>query len=646
MIFKVSSGGEMERGRFFILSLSLVQLYLCADDIIVVHNKTDDPVFVRVYCEPIFSESEAVEAGDLYEVAKNGSQEVVRPEKNMSCTRHLAFAHDKNLLPIMMSKKNFHKLPSIGIGLTTAGRIFDNFYIVSEKGVLKGFNTLTWQPYQLLYEYERLLRKDSSLVTNNPYKDKVAQVRIGTDVCKEEKDYVRNREKKVKVALEKFLDRTLNGSFIPKIAFINSGGGARAFISSIGWHVGAQEIGLLDAVTYDIGLSGGSWFINCWLLSGQQPSEFKKIMQPLMNKELYPSGNRFAPDELKEFFNAFMVRDTLHQPTTLVNLWGALLANRYLAPYGSKRQEMLFSTLGQQLHGDKPFPIITAVSGHTSDLRSNRKSMHWFEMTPFEVGAIGGWLGNAHVPTWGFGRVYNKKGVSEDYNPQYDIGLLMGICGSAFAITYARTYEETIKAGASSITMFGTSGDKIADMIIDKLLSEEIQKIAIEKRISVSKVPNFAKDVTKSIIKDDLLRLADAGIAFNLPVPPALERKADMLILFDASESIKMAPELQVAEQYVRANGYKFPPLAFNDIEKRPATVFVDQKDNQTPVVVYMPNTDPSGQLNTSFDVTKFNYSPVEFNMLSGVTESNMKSSKDAIKQALTDLIERHNGFE
>jgi hypothetical protein len=441
----------VKSGYFLILSLFLVQLYLCADDIITVHNKADDPIFLRVYCEPIFSESENVKAGDLYEIAKDGSREIVRPEKKMTCTRHLAFARDKNLLPITMTKKNFHALPSIGIGITTAGRMFDNFYIASEKGVLKGFNTLTWQPYQLLFEYDQLLSKKSSLVNNNPYKDKIAQVRIGTDVCKEEKDYVKKREKKIKIALETFLGKKLNGSFIPKIAFINSGGGARAFISSLGWHVGAQEIGLLDAVTYDIGLSGGSWFINCWLLSGQQPSEFKKIMQPLMNKELYPSGNRFAPDELQEFFNALMIRDTLHQPTTLVNLWGALLANRYLAPYGSKRQEMLFSTLGQQLKEDKPFPIVTAVSGHTSDLKINRKSMHWFEMTPFEVGAIGDWLGHAHIPTWGFGRVYDKKGVSEDTNPQYDIGLIMGICGSAFAISYARTYEETIKAGVAYI---------------------------------------------------------------------------------------------------------------------------------------------------------------------------------------------------
>lgn len=636
----------MKRGYFFITFLVVVQHYLCADDIITVYNKTNNTLFVRVYCEPIFSESEDVKAGNLYELVKDGSQEILRPAKKVTCTRHLAFAHDKDLLPERMTKKKFHTLSSIGIGLTTAGRMFDTFYITSEGGILKGFNTLTWQPYQLLSEYDQSLLKKSSFANDNPYKDRVAQIRIGADVCKEEMDYVSRRQERVKIALEKFLGRKLNGSFIPKIAFINSGGGARAFISSIGWHVGAQEIDLLDAVTYDIGLSGGSWFINCWLLSGQQPSEFKKMMQPLMNKELFPSGNRFAPDELQEFFNALMIRDALRQPITLVNLWGALLANRYLAPYGNKRQEVPFSTLIDPLSVDKPFPIVTAVSGHVSDLKANKKYMHWFEMTPFEVGAIGDWLGHAHIPTWGFGRVYNQKGFSEDNNPQYDVGLIMGICGSAFAISYARTYEEVIKSGAASISMFGTSGDKIADMIIDKLIPKNVQKIAIAKRISVAKVPNFAKDVAKSSVKDDTLRLADAGIAFNLPIAPALERKVDMLILFDASETIKMAPELQVAEQYIRTQGYKFPQLSFDSLEKRPVTIFVDQKDKQVPVVAYMPRIDPSEKVDTAFDIMKFNYSPLEFNMLSGVTESNMRASEDAIKQALIDLIERHNGFE
>lgn len=633
----------MKRMYCFILVLLGFQFQFHAESLITIHNKTKEVVFARIYCVPIF-ELIKVEGGELYELWPDESKEVRRPEKNIACTRHLAFSLSKNQLAEELAKKEFEQLPSIGIGLTTGNRIFDNFYVTQEKGKLKGYNTLTWQPQQLLYDYEQSLL-NSALVKNNPYKDKVARLRVGADISPDEKNYVRMIEPKVKSALEKFLGRKLNGSFIPKIAFINSGGGARAFISCLGWHVGAQEIGLLDAITYDIGLSGGSWFISCWLLSGQQPAEFKKAVQPLLNKELYPSGTRFSPGELKEFIDSIMVRNVLEQPVTIVNLWGSLLANRYLAPYGSQRQEMLFSTLSQKLQGKWPFPILTAASGHTSDLTAHRHSMDWFEMTPFEVGAVGDWLGHAHIPTWGFGRAY-KKDVSIDNKPQYDVGLIMGICGSAFAMTYARTYAETIQAAIASIPIFGTTADKVADVLIERLVPENIQDLASSKRLTVAKVPNFAKDLVGSTIKDDTLRLVDAGIAFNLPIPSALKRKVDMLILLDASESFKMASELQIAERYIRAHGYKFPPLTFNDIEKKPATLFEDADDQQSPVVIYMPNTDPTGKLNSSFDVMKFNYSPVEFGMLSGVTESNMKVSQDIIKKALIDLIERHNGFE
>ena len=144
--------------------------------------------------------------------------------------------------------------------------MFDNFYISSDfAGSLKGHNTLTWQPFKLLDEYEKSLIKSSPLINNNPYKKQVAYVRVGDLVGQGEQAYLDVRLPRVKAALRKFLGKKLNGSFIPKIALINSGGGARALIACLGWHVGAQEIGLLDAVTYDIGLSGGAWFVGTWI---------------------------------------------------------------------------------------------------------------------------------------------------------------------------------------------------------------------------------------------------------------------------------------------------------------------------------------------------------------------------------------------
>ena len=48
---------------------------------------------------------------------------------------------------------------------------------------------------------------------------------------------------------------------LPRIGFCYSGGGVRALINGLGATLGADAIGLHDAVLYSSGLSGGSWFL-------------------------------------------------------------------------------------------------------------------------------------------------------------------------------------------------------------------------------------------------------------------------------------------------------------------------------------------------------------------------------------------------
>ncbi len=621
----------MQKKFYFMLALVGMQLY--ADDMITVYNQTAKPVWAIIYCVPTISIEDAqAKGGELYQIAAGDSQSVKRPSKSATCTRHLAFSYNKDDLPTKISTKVYGKLPSVGVGITTGKRIFSAFAIKEKDGALKG------SP-DLLGEYKLTLLKDSPLIEDNPYKNEVAHLRVGTDVSAGEKAFVKAREPKVKAALESFLGKKLNGTYIPKIAFINSGGGVRAFIGSLGWHIGAQQIGLLDAVMYDIGLSGGSWFVTTWVQSGKDPAAFKSLMQPIMAKELYPSGTRFAPDELKQFFDAIVVREALNQPVTLVNPYGALLANRYLSPYGAKRQEILLSEQTKRIEGGNwPFPILTAVNGYASDATENKHMMEWFEFTPYEASGVGSWLGNAHAPIWAFGRTFQGNS-SINRDPQYDVGLLMGICGSAFAFSYKLAYEETIKAAVASIPFFGESEVKMTGKTLKKILPQDVT----EGRFSVSKVPNFAKDVSGSAVKQEQLRLVDAGLAFNLPAPPALERKADVLIFLDASGGT-LGSVLELVAKYAQTHNYKFPQVSLTGLTKRAATVFAED-DKNTPVVIYMPRTDPTGNVNTDFSTTKFAYSQDEYNQLSGITESNMKTARDDIKEALIKLIERHGGF-
>ena len=109
-----------------------------------------------------------------------------------------------------------------------------------------------------------------------------------------------------------------------------------------------------------------------------------------MNAELYPSASKnFSPTRAKQMLDAILIRDALDQPITLVNSWGALIANRYLEPYGNKAQTLLFSDQVSKIkYGKFPFPILTAVSGYSADFYTNRDiGTHWFEFTPYLSGS-------------------------------------------------------------------------------------------------------------------------------------------------------------------------------------------------------------------------------------------------------------------
>lgn len=632
--------GAMQK-RSYILLL-LVGFLLHADDVITVHNKTRGFIFTRVYCVPSILGGQKAEAGLLYELAARSAVDVIRPDKRANCTRNLAFASSADELSDTLEKREFEQLPSIGIGLSSAGRVFDNFYVLKDRfGNLKTFNTLTWQPYKLLDDYEQDLLKDYPLVQQNPHQHDHAQVRIGDTVSQGEQQYVTTRMPKVQEALERFLGRKLNGSFIPKIAFVNSGGGERAFISALGWHVGAHKIGLLDAVMYDIGLSGGAWFVLVWMTSSKDPAAFKELIKPLLAKDMIDAAGDKKSRDL--FLDALLVRDGLEQPITMVNAWGALIADRYLAFTGDLRQQLLFSDIARYIElADNPFPIVVSVSGFSQDIIEKRHQMHWFEWTPYEASGIGQWLGNAHIPTWGFGRTY-KDNVSVDTKPEYDTGLLMGICGSAFAFTYARAYQEIIHNAVGDIPLFGPFIRKIADIFVDKILPEDVTVKALAKRLSVAKAPNFAQNVPASTVTGKELRFIDSGLAFNLPTPAALVRNADVLFVFDASAGV-IGGELEYAAKYAQEYKYAFPTVSVNGIGERAITIF-ESEHNGAPLVIYMPRIDPTGTVDTNFSTAKFQYEDAEFEQLSGVTEANMLNGAEQIKQALIKLIELRGGF-
>lgn len=651
---------NINRLYFIIFSLhffhhALLQSATKDKDLIRVYNMSNSTVYVATYCStPITGSSSRTSA--IYTIPSDGMALVPRAALTLTCTRNLRFSyHETDLLQTLDKKST---VGSVGIGTTSGGKLASSFYIIPLKGVLHGYSSFALQAKDLLLKITALLKatlttvlkssiEKSLLIKDNPHADQTAQVRIGTTLPEEEATFVQQRKILVQQSLEKFLGRKLNGSYIPTIACINSGGGARALIGALGFHVGLEQIGLLDAIMYDVGLSGGSWFVSLWHQSNSSPAAFKRSLQPIVAKGIDPTrAQNVTFDDVKQITQAVAVRKASHQPTSFVTLYGAMLANHYLLPYKPRTQAILFSSLYERPDVLKrPFPIITAVDGHAGDIGKTSHSMGWFEISPVEASGVGPWLGNASVATWSLGRHFENN-ASIDTSPEYDMGQLMGICGSAFAGTLGRAFAE--------IPLISVP----LHYVLKATIGEEF---GATKRISVGKIPNFTQHVADSTIRHKKdLRLVDAAMAFNIPVPVVLheKRKADIILIFDMSGDIEITratDTLGTTEKYAQHHGLLFPKITYDTVSKQALSIFSDDNNADVPMVLYMPRivdrthiTYPSfipKEYNTILPTLQFQYDAQGFNRLAGVTEANMVGSKQQIIDAIIRNIEMHKGF-
>jgi len=642
--------------KFILLNMAMISFTFSKD--VRVHNITNKLLYAAIYYRPFLLDKRVKRKQSVIAIDSLAFCMKNLPPQKLKSNRYLAVATSEHDLPEFMDKEAFDGLCAIGVGAGTGGLVFDAFYIVDKYGILKAYDPLSFKILdikdtliknikEIFDGYRFSLAKHASIVTENKYKNDVAHIRVSKQLCDQEKAYLDARIPKVKDALEKLLNKKLNGSYVPKIALINSGGGARSLVSCIGFHIGAQEIGILDAITYDVGLSGGAWFVALWMQSGKDIHAFKQLMQPLMQNDLFISDTANA----KLFADALIVRFGLRQPVTLVNSWGALIANRYLSMYGDKRHQMMLSDIAEHIKdGSVPFPILSTTGGYVPESFENRPKVPWCEFTPYEIGGVGDWLGNAFVPTWAFGREFEKN-QSIDNTPELDLGGLMGICGSAFAFSFARGYDKKIK----DLPIIGAFTDHLLSKV-----NQDTQYSIGKKRFTVGKVHNFAKDVFgASVAGHRHLKMVDGGISFNLPYPPVSghgARKADMLILCDASSSIerKGPTNLYMIEKYAREHNLKFPKIDAKRVAQQVVSVFKDESDPEVPLVIYLPrivaeglsypNEVPEG-FSTAFKTSKFAYNKKEFDALSAVTETNIMACKDLLIKEISAHINRNSGF-
>lgn len=607
--------------------LVLVGSILLADEV-TVHNKTELPLYAALYNKEYAGPAQRFTDVKLIEPGKKEKFEL--PSFKTFTYREMLLSLAQGDLKEKLSEDQFLLLASQNVGVAQGY----NFYVMidPEIGNLVSYNSAEWHVVKPLAQTLRkavtFLSKNllgelrRSLLKDTPHDHESATVRMGTDLAPQEDQFIVARMAKVKSTIEKLLDHEI--SYTPRIAFCGSGGGYRAMLCTLGVLQGIQRSQMLDLFLYGAALSGSTWALASWLESGLDPDQMTKYLKPKLVQPLVDNFTRPS-----SFVKNLLMKYSFDQPLSLVDPYGALLGSSLLITNQGNPYILHLSTQATLLEkAQTMMPIYTAVA--------TKLPYEWLEFTPYEVGSD--YLGG-YIPTWSFGRKF-YYGKSVDYAPEQTLGYLMGIWGSAFTANFK---EILLNLGQSLEPGF-----------IRNALEKTLTETPIgRQRLYPAKVYNFMLGVPKTPrYQQTTLSLVDAGLDFNLPLPPLLRkgRAVDIIVVVDATDEAVVGGELKKAAEYFKRQGLNFPHIEFESISNDVCYIFRDETDQTIPVVIYLPLTkneryqadfDPRECLSGFCNTFNFVYTAEQIDLLTGLMAYNFTESKDKIVQVIREVIQQ-----
>ncbi|MCX5924547.1 MAG: hypothetical protein NTZ68_03935 [Candidatus Dependentiae bacterium] len=495
--------------------------------------------------------------------------------------------------------------------------------------------------------------------------DGAVKVQKTTDLCPQEKLFLKNRLHKVQTVLkdEFGIDKPL------RLAFCCSGGGNRAMIGSLGFLTGAVKSKIFDACLYVAGLSGSTWTIAPLTYLGARCCENKNALDILtdmknsldisLSKDAYFCAQGiYSPPLLPlsltdNFFIDVSKRFAYDQPLTLINIFGSLVSSYSLKLLGHNCLDATWSSIAQSLQsGHMPLPLCASI------FETSPRHYDWFEMSPFQAGSE--ILG--YIPVQYLGSDFCKGELSSsNHRPEYPISFYLGMYGSAFAATVQDINEEQIKLRGSHTfaeNLFEVNSDELelrgnkgimnflySNQFVQNYMKDLTQQVLADRKpITYAQFPNFSNE-------NSSLGLFDAGIDFNIPVPTLIdrpERDLDLIIIYDSNQG-----DLQTIREiaaYGKRKGLALPDafctITYDQLSGHDMTVFNDPRtesyNKNIATYLYFPTRDIDVTV-APYITFNFKYLPEEIEFLADKTEQAFLSQIQEIKQIMQLVsCERH----
>ena len=457
------------------------------------------------------------------------------------------------------------------------------------------------------------------------------------------------------------------------------------------------------------------------------PETVKSILAENPQMRILPWGGQHCQfPEVQVIRDNWLRKFFFDQPLDAVDLYGALVAHMVLGPFDDPqiiakypnqkaipivetRQRVLFSQAALNLEandfGSFPLPIATAVSPVKGLLtpekqKLTKSKMMWYEFTPYEMGTeyygpdgekTGASvrmsdMGRKFKPSYEKGKgILSKIGLrhgtlngyySIDNAPEYSLSNLLGTWGSAFTFSL-RDLVRILGFGSILNDTKKTTPNGIFRTIVGLMLSAFAPVTSLFKntRLWPATIHNFMRSIPGSPQSDRTLTLIDAGLDFNLPLPPLLRkaRDVDVIIVMDASMPVfdknkdgsYTITALVNAENWAQAQGIKFPQIVGSEAYKKATTlnengrvehsVTVFEGEDGAPTIIFVPLADNEYTDKTSFKVAQcfeedcntfnFKYSEDSVKSVVKTVSDTVLGNIDLIEKALVKVTYKKLGI-
>lgn len=600
-----------------IIGIAILPFSICLA--FTINNTTVRYIYASLYT----LETNAIRSANVYIIEPNETIHIETTSEQLNSSCYLVITEYKEQLPPILSLENFEQLEHYRVEkesqlyITT---IDNKLTLCGTKGALSYIQENVFDNLHNLNEASiDFLHR---LFSRHPHAHLDAHVRKGPELSTQEIEYSIRRKAHTKQALEKLLGVTLSSEQVPTIAFCFSGGGYRAMLATVGFLMGAESTGLLDTASYVSSLSGSTWAISLWHTLQSPISKVQSYLKKHIDKDLF-KGNI----TINASSTLLLKKLLFGRKISLIDFYGGLLTERLLAQATNGQEEYLHNHASFfERQATLPYPIYTSVIAKPDNQYA------WMEYTPHEIGST--YL-NHFIPTWAFGRKF-INGISTSRAQAEKLGFLLGIWGSAFSANIKEIYLHTKE-------------DLKANYLAKALNTMSKYDTIGNLRLSCAQVRNFTYGILDAPMQaKQYLKLLDAGLDFNLPLPPLLrkERAVDIIVILDAS-ACQAGEQLIAAENHAQQHNHDFPVIdkgkcshtncvVFKDTAKAPTIIYIPLIKNNN----YCPLFDPQESCKTGYCKTSnFAYNRYQVNQLTGLTSHTLQESLSTITQEIASHI-------